>query len=62
MNRNEKTTVVFFAMFSTRARFILMDEIYPSKYVQLATLNGTYFPARTNGNRCKPPNCNPQFT
>jgi hypothetical protein len=28
-------------------------ETYPNTFVQLATLDGTYFPTRTNGERCK---------
>ena len=28
-------------------------EAYPKNMVQLATLDGTYFPTRTNGERCK---------
>jgi hypothetical protein len=28
-------------------------EVYPNNTVQLATLDGTYFPTRTNGARCK---------
>jgi RNase H-like domain found in reverse transcriptase/Integrase core domain/Integrase zinc binding domain len=28
-------------------------EVYPNNTVQLATLDGTYFPTRTNGERCK---------
>lgn len=28
-------------------------EVYPNNTVQLATLDGTYFPMRTNGERCK---------